>query len=60
MAFFTYQITYWAWVKMEKEEVRSEKESTCFSFLFSPFFLLIGRRGGFGSRGGGFEVAGWG
>ncbi|KAG0641092.1 hypothetical protein HOY80DRAFT_1040064 [Tuber brumale] len=26
MAFFAYQVTYWAWLKMEKEEERSEKE----------------------------------
>ena len=27
MAFFTYQVTYWTWVKMEKEEAKAEKES---------------------------------
>ncbi|KAG0124391.1 hypothetical protein HOY82DRAFT_573149 [Tuber indicum] len=26
MAFFTYQVTYWAWLKLEKEEERREKE----------------------------------
>lgn len=75
MAFFTYQVTYWAWVKMEKEEAKVEKESM-WSFFFlcdsewlfgrrelevSPgcLFLLMGRRGGFGAWGGGCEVEGW-
>jgi hypothetical protein len=26
VAFFTYQVTYWAWLKLEKEEEKREKE----------------------------------
>ena len=26
MATFTYQFTYWLWVKMEKDEIKKERE----------------------------------
>jgi len=27
MATFTYQLAYWAWVKLEKDEIRSQREA---------------------------------
>lgn len=26
MATFTYQLTYWAWVKLEKDEIKAQRE----------------------------------
>jgi len=29
MATFTYQVAYWGWVKLEKDEIRAEKTGWC-------------------------------
>lgn len=33
MAFFSYQVFYWLWVKMRKDEEKREKDSGYFKFL---------------------------
>lgn len=33
MAFFSYQVFYWLWARMEKDEERREKDSGYFQFL---------------------------
>jgi hypothetical protein len=29
MATFAYQLTYWAWVKLEKDELKAGRRGTC-------------------------------
>ncbi|PUU78050.1 hypothetical protein B9Z19DRAFT_1084901 [Tuber borchii] len=46
MAFFTYQVTYWAWVKMEKEDAKVEKEKEVSALEEEVVRLRAGIRSG--------------
>lgn len=38
MAVFTYQLAYWGWVKLETEEIKSQRDGMSF---FSSFFVCF-------------------
>jgi len=37
LAMFTYQLAYYAWVKLETDEIRHEKDGTC------PYIKNVGK-----------------